>query len=297
MLPIRNHAMNLTRRELLSVMLAASVAPTSRAAATQTTPPDTLRIGLTPVILADQAAFLSRWAAYLAERVDTEIRFLARNDYQVILDMLLEDRIDAAWLCGYPYVLHRPALSLAAVPLYRSEPSYQSYLIRPVGSSLSGWQDMSDKVLAYSDRLSNSGWLVAQTQLMQAGIAPDALKRTFYAHGHRNVAESVAARLADAGTIDGYVWDTMRLQNMEAAQATEVIWRSQPFGFPPILQRVAATHPALPRLQEALLSMHQDDRGQALLGALNLDGFIKGDPELYSTIRHSAERVAEARRH
>jgi phosphonate transport system substrate-binding protein len=38
-----------------------------------------LRIGLTPVILADQVAFLSRWGRYLSARTGCEVSFKARE--------------------------------------------------------------------------------------------------------------------------------------------------------------------------------------------------------------------------
>ena len=89
-----------------------------------------LRIGLTSVILADQVAFLSRWAVYLSARVGCEVVFVARESYQAVLDLLFAGRIDVAWICGYPYVRHQADLSLLAVPLYQDRPLYQSYLIR-----------------------------------------------------------------------------------------------------------------------------------------------------------------------
>lgn len=255
-------------------------------------PPPRLRIGLTPVILADQAAFLARWAAYLSERLGIAVSFVARDEYQPILDLLFGGQLDAAWLCGYPYVRYQSQLRLLAVPLYRGQPTYQAYLIRPLGSSLKAWAELREKVVAYSDRLSNSGWLVAQGQLAEAGVATAELKRAFFAHGHRNVAEAVAARLAHAGSIDGYVWETMRLHGLAAASQTEVVWRSPSHGFPPLVMPAAAEHPALAALQRTLLDMPQDAAGRPLLQALNLDGFVPGRPAMFDSIRTLAQSVA-----
>src|SRR5690606_14906495 len=122
-------------------------------------------------------------------------------------------------------------LSLLAVPSWADEPLYRSYLIRSrrLAPDIQGWHDLRDRVLAYSDPLSNSGWLVAQAQLSRAGLSAGDLRRSFFAHGHRNVAEAVAAGLAHAGSIDGYVWETMRLQGMSAIDDTDVVWRSEEF--------------------------------------------------------------------
>ena len=250
-----------------------------------------LRIGLTPVILADQAAFLSRWAEYLSQRLECPVMFTSRDEYQSILDLLFGGQLDAAWICGYPFVRQQQQLRLLAVPVYQGRPTYQSYLIRWAGSPIQGWADVRGKVFAYSDRLSNSGWLVAQGQLAAAGIGAGDLKRAFFAHGHRNVAEAVAARLADAGSIDGSVWETMRQQKLAAALQTEVVWRSTPHGFPPIVAPVGSEHPQLGALQRVLQSMPNDETGRALLKSLNLDGFLAGSVSMFDSIRALARSV------
>jgi phosphonate transport system substrate-binding protein len=250
-----------------------------------------LRLGLTAVILADQVAFLSRWSRYLSEQAQCEISFVARESYQTILELLFAGDLDAAWICGYPYVRYQADLELLAVPLYQGTPLYQAYLIGSNASQVRGWADLRGKVLAYSDPLSNSGWLVAQTQLAQVGLGARDLKRAFFAHGHRNVAEAVAARLAQAGAIDGYVWETMRLQGMAAVARTEVVWKSAEFGFPPLVVRHGQMGAPAVRLQKALLAMAGNRAGGDLLKALNLTGFIAGTPSLFDSIRQQARRV------
>lgn len=252
-----------------------------------------LRIGLTAVILADQTAFLSRWGRYLTNRVGVPVSFAPRESYQEILDMLFEGKLHAAWICGYPYVLHEGRLRLLAVPLYQGQPTYQSYLIRAVGAdpAISAWEDLKGRVLAYSDPLSNSGWLVAQGQLRKAGLRSTDLKRAFFAHGHRNVVEAVAARLADAGSVDGYVWETMRRQAMPAIERTEVVWKSPAYGFPPIVSPRGDEHQKIGALLAELLRMHDEEEGRTLLASLNLDGFAAGERKLFDGIRQLARLV------
>lgn len=256
-----------------------------------------LRIGLTAVILADQAAFLARWSEYLSRRVGVPVIFVARESYQSILDLLFSEQLDAAWICGYPYVRHQAQLQLLAVPVYQGEPLYQSYLIRTRGGALDlkGWSDLKHRVLAYSDPLSNSGWLVAQAQLRAAGLSARDLKRTFFAHSHRNVAEAVATGLANAGCIDGYVWETMQLQKMASVANTEVIWKSDFYAFPPIVVRQDDRNGALPGLGRALLTMHDEPQGQDLLRALNLNGFTTPAPALFDSIKALLTSVNAAR--
>lgn len=274
------------RRRLLKGIAGLAAAPSLALARNR------LRIGLTAVILADQAAFLSRWADYLSQRLDTQVGFVSRDQYQSVHDLLLTGQIDAAWTCGYPFVRFQSLLQLVAVPLYHGQPTYQSYLIRPLGdATVPGWSALAGKVFAYSDPLSNSGWLVAQGEFARAGIGQRDLKRAFFAHGHRNVADAVASRLADAGSIDGYVWETMKLQGMAGAGQTEVIWKSRLHGFPPLVAAHGTDPARTESLRRSLLDMHKDDAGRTLLKSLNLDGFIAGQVSLFDSIRQLARSV------
>ena len=254
------------------------------------------RIGLTPVILADQAAFLARWSDYLARSLGSPVTFFARESYQGMLNLLFSGQLDAAWICGYPYTRYQLQLQLLAVPLFQGQPYYQAYLIRPKQDKpvIHSWSDLKGRVLAYSDPLSNSGWLVAQAEMHAQGVRPRDLQKSFFAHSHRNVAEAVAARLAHAGAIDGYVWETMRQQQLAGVDHTEVIWRSQPYGFPPIVVRQGARHPQTQKLQKILLGMASEPEGQSLLKALNLTGFEPGRPALFASIARMAAQT-EAR--
>ena len=278
------------RRAVLKLALGAAASIGTAARAADAANDARVRIGLTAVILADQVAFLSRWGQYLSVRTGRPVSFIARESYQGILDLLFGGQLEAAWICGYPYVLHQSRLQLLPMPLYQGKPLYQSYLIRPRGGigantdGVTGWADMKGKVLAYSDPLSNSGWLVPQAQLRAAGVAPRDLRRGFFTHGHRNVAEAVAARLAQAGCIDGYVWETMRRQKMAAVDQTEVVWKSAPYAFPPLVAREGVPADTVQGLCTALLRMKDDSEGRGLLDALNLDGFRQESPKLFDSI-------------
>ena len=92
-------------------------------------PATVLRVGLTPVFLDNQAAFLSRWRERLQQRLQREVRFVQRGSYRDVVALLLQGQLDFAWLCGYPFVRNQRSMKLLAVPLYRGKPLYESYLI------------------------------------------------------------------------------------------------------------------------------------------------------------------------
>lgn len=285
----------MTRRiclAILSILLlwgsAASVAAPTKS------PP--LRIGLTPVFLDDQSAFLGRWSNYLAHKLGRDVVFFKRGSYREISEMLRAGGLDFAWTCGLPYVRNRGTLTLVAAPLYKGRPLYQSYLIVPASDRATrSLRDLRGKVFAFSDPDSNSGYLYPTYLLAQLGESNATFyKKTFFTWAHRKVVEAVASGLADGGAVDGYVWDTLRLYHPELTDRTRIVQRSPEFGHTPIVARKSLRARELLAMRDVLVNMAADAEGRELLRQLNLDGFaFAPDSErLYDGIERMARAVA-----
>lgn len=255
-----------------------------------------VRIGLTPVFLDDQISFTIRWRKWFEERLDRPVSFVQRGNYREIIDLLLAGRVDVAWLCGYPYVLHRRQLRLVAVPLWQGHPLYQSYLIAATGApEIRGLSSLRGKVFAFSDPDSNSGYLYPQFKLKQAGENPAGFfSRTFFTWAHRNVVHAVSDGLADGGAVDGYVWEMLAKHRPEVIKGTRIIDKSPMLGFPPFVARADLPEIEFKRMRAALVDMAVDARGAELLDRLGLEGFTPGHPGLYDGIATMVERVREA---
>lgn len=252
-----------------------------------------LHIGLTPVFLDDQVGFLERWRAYLEARLDQPVRFVQRGSYREVLRLVLAGHVEFAWLCGFPYWRHRDALRLVAVPIYQGAPLYRSYLIRNTHhDAITRFTDLRGKAFAYSDPDSNSGFLYVQHRLREEGVLGEPFfGRSFFTWAHRRVVEAVAVQLAQAGAVDGYVWDVLSRLYPELTGATVILERSPPFGFPPIVATQAADREALARMRGVLLTMHDDRDGAQLLHTLALDGFETGAPALFDGIGRMADEA------
>jgi phosphonate transport system substrate-binding protein len=87
------------------------------------------------------------------------VRLVTRRTYQEITSLLISGQLDAAWICGFPFVAHRARLALVAVPLWQGKPLYRSYLIAARDRQANGLDDLKGDIHAFSDPDSNSGWL------------------------------------------------------------------------------------------------------------------------------------------
>ena len=269
----------MTRRGLLAAGTAAMVA--GRAAGQ-----DVFRLGLTPVFLDNDAAVIEGLRLALAEGMGRPIDLVQRRTYQEITGLLLERSVDAAWLCGYPYLQHADALDLVAVPIWRGGPVYQSYLIVGAGDPATGLGDLRGQSHAFSDPDSNSGYLVTATDLRRTGERPETFfSRAIYTYGHRNVVRAVADGLVRSGSVDGYVWEALASLEPDLTARTRVIARSEWLGFPPVCARhdVIGSEP-VQSLRAALIGMNTTESGRQALSALQLDGFQDAPEGLFDGI-------------
>jgi len=245
-----------------------------------------LSIGTTGVFLDDQLAFLEAWKRYIQARLDWPVAFVQRSSYREITELIVTDRIDFAWVCSPPYVSNRGRVRLLAIPIWRGKPLYQSYVIVPSEDlRTQSILDLGGKIYAYSDPDSNSGWLVPQVELKRAGKDPRTFfRKTFFTWAHRRIVEAVGSNLAQGGSIDGYVWETLHLRHPELTNRTRVAWKSAEFGFPPIIARGTIPENDFRAFRKQLVDMPNDAEGRELLRILNLDGFTPGRDDVFDTV-------------
>jgi phosphonate transport system substrate-binding protein len=270
----------LTRRSLLKAAAATGLYPIHARADVP------LSFGLTPVLLDSDIALLDLLQAYLQEALNRPINLVKRRTYQEITALLLSGELDAAWICGFPFIQHWDRLSLLVVPLYHGKPLYQSYIIVPKNRSVADWRELRGDVHAFSDPDSNSGHLVTWALLAEGKETPQSFfRQTFYTYGHRNVVRAVATGLAQSGSVDGYVWDVISHRDPELALQTKILRRSEWLGFPPVahLKSERDSEP-VQLLSRALQSADQSAKGRELLAMLELDGFAPEPASLFQPI-------------
>ncbi|WP_247890902.1 PhnD/SsuA/transferrin family substrate-binding protein [Azospirillum aestuarii] len=282
-----------TRRSVLRAFSALGLLaiPATVMAASPGLPP--LRFGLTPVFLDSDTELLGALERYLTGRLARPVALVKRRTYQEITTLLLTGQVDAAWICGFPFVQFRDQLSLVAIPVYRSRPLYQSYVIVQAGDAAADLDGARGHVHAFSDPDSNSGFLVTRYLLATRKETPASFfRRSFFTYGHRNVVRAVASGLAQSGSVDGYVWDVMAETEPTLVAGTRVLHRSEWLGFPPIACLAGRRDsPEIQELRKALLAMPEDPVGREVLRTLRLDGFDTAAPSLFDAIAAMSDFV------
>ncbi len=244
------------------------------------------RFGLTPVFLSNDLELLTKLKRYLARQLGREVDLVQRRTYEEITSLLVSGQLDAAWICGFPFVAYRSELSLVAVPVWRGRPLYQSYLIVRKGRTAVDINALRGDVHAFSDPNSNSGYLATTALLAGYKTRPaQFFRQTFFTYGHRNVVRAVASGLAQSGSVDGYVWEVMSEIEPELTSRTEIVHKSDWLGFPPIAcPRSAEISPPVIALRRSLIGMAADPDGRDVLRLLRLDGFAEEPASLFDGI-------------
>lgn len=246
----------------------------------------TIRFAMTPAFLHDQHALLAEWRYYLEARLNRPVEFVQRDRYRDTMDLLQQHKVDFAWICDYPYVMLKKELRLLAVALNEGKPSYRSYLIVPARDSLTrSINDLKGSVFAYADPYSNTGYLVPRFEIKRSGQDPTTFfKRTFFTWSHRKAVDAVAAGLAQGAAVDSYVWDSLNKVRPDITAKTRIAWKSEEYGFPPLVAQSNVPDADFLLMQDVLLNMRNDAHGRRLLERLNLTGFIAGSPRLYDSV-------------
>jgi phosphonate transport system substrate-binding protein len=251
-----------------------------------------IRFGLTPVLLNTDLDLLGLLKDYLENATGYSIELVTRRTYQEISALLISGQLEAAWICGYPFVKYRDYLDLVAVPEWKGRPLYRSYLIVGAERKAEDVPDLKGDIHAFSDPDSNSGYLVTRTLMFELDLDPETFfRKTLFTYGHRNVVRAVAAGLAQSGSVDGYVWEVLRETEPELVNKTRVLRKSELLGFPPIAtSRTLARSPAIASLRAAFLAMRDSAQGRDVLHELRLTGFVDVDASVFDGI---AAKVAE----
>lgn len=260
-------------------------------------PGEPLRIGITGVLVEYNRALNEQMIAYIGEKVDRPVKILHRKSYQEMSDLLERGLVDAAFVCGLPYVIDHEKFGeeLLVSPVFNGKPLYQSYVIVPQDSDAKTLEALRGKLYAFSDPLSNSGKLVPTYRLVTMGETPETFfRRYIFTYSHSANVEAVAVKLVDGASVDSYVWEYLNVVNPQLAAQTKVIERSPYHGMTPVVIRSGFDPSLKRRLRQAFLAMHQDPRGAAILRQLLLDRFEEVPDALYNSIR-SMLKVVERR--
>jgi phosphonate transport system substrate-binding protein len=264
-----------------------------------------------PLRLALSAAFVSesgvgvyqKLADHLAVKMGIPCEFVSGLAYGTINDMLKTGAVDAAFVCGMPYVLERdkpdPSVVLVAAPVmkdarYGGKPQYFSDLIVKKDSPIRSFADLKGKVYVYNDKLSNSGYNMPRYKLVELGETKGYFGKVLRSGSHEESIRMVAQGEADASFVDSLVLDYDRAKGTGYAAAVRVIESRGPSSTCPVVASLKTPEDRRLKLQAALLGMDKDPAGRKILDEALVLRFDKVEDSMYNDIRGWMKAAAAA---
>ncbi len=231
---------------------------------------------------------------YIGKRLGRPVDLVQRRTYAEVNDLIRRNEVDFAFICTRAYVIGKRefGMQLVAIPVVRGSRVYFSEIIVRRGAPYTRVEDLRGAVFAFTDPLSNTGYLYPVYLLSTLGERPETFfSRTFFTYSHDNAIYAVADGIADAAAVDSLVLDYALKRRPDLRERLRTIHRSPPFGMPPVVTGPDVRPQLKARVQHILFTAHEDPEGQAALAALDIDRFVPADDAAYDTIREMEAAV------
>jgi len=250
--------------------------------------------------IAMSAAFVSqdgmkdykRWCNWLAKKTGAKFEFIEGLGYEEISAMMADGAVDLGFICGYPYVLLRdrpnPSVELLAAPIpsgkkYADKPQYFSELIVRKGSPYHSLGDLRGRTYVFNEETSNSGYIMARYRMKDKtnGFFHQVLR----SGSHEESIRMVASGQADASFVDSLVLDYEKSISTAESKNVTVIERVGPAGIVPLVVSTKIPTDLRKKWKEAVIHMHDDPEGKAILASMYLKRFEAVADSNYDNIR------------
>lgn len=206
------------------------------------------------------------------------------------------------FMCGYPYASAPATPQLLAAPVpsharYDGRPVYFTAFIVRADAPVQSLAQTFGGRLACMLPESNSGYNAPRHYLMR--LAPPGTQALYRPAAMatptpREVIDAVLAGDAEAGVIDSYVMDLLHRYDPGLAAQLKTLALTPPAPIPVLVASAGADTRQCARVREALLEMHEDAAGTALLASLGLARFVAVQPADYACLLAMADEADRA---
>ncbi|MEH1843348.1 MAG: PhnD/SsuA/transferrin family substrate-binding protein [Nostoc sp.] len=204
-------------------------------------------------------------AAYLSRVLKVEVQ-LQPGEYDPLEDpLLLQDKIDLAFICGLPLIRYSQIVSnqfqtLVAPVMqssrYSNSPIYYADVVVNANSNIKKFTDLAGKTFCYNDLGSNSGYNLLCYRLIQERYPESFFGKILQSGSHQHSISWVVEGLADCASIDSVVLEQELKDFPELLQHLRVVEVLGPSPMPPL---VVAQRLGIFLIQQMQLALLQPD--------------------------------------
>jgi phosphonate transport system substrate-binding protein len=225
---------------------------------------------------------------YISDKIGQPVEMLYRKTYDEMDRMLEQGEVDAAFICGAPYIENKRnfGAELLVAPQVDGSPFYRSFIIVHRDSDILSFDDLKGRRFAFTDPKSNSGKLYPTYLLARNGQKlEDFFGNYVYSYSHNKSIELVSKKEVDGAAVESLIYEYMLEKKSPYVQQTRVIDQSQYFGSPPLVSTTKTSTFIKEKITEIMLNMHKDPRGGEILAGMLIEKFVRGKDKNYDSIR------------
>lgn len=257
----------------------------------QTSLPDTLKIGILP----DQntATIIELYQPliiYLRNELDVDINLVAASNYEELLDMFVNNKIDLANFGALTYLQAKNQIPVKTVVMRDIDARFTSYFIVGKDLDYKSLTETKGLSLAFGSKLSTSGHMMPRYFLIEQEIQPENFFSSItYSGKHDKTVQLVAENKADVGAVNAQIYDKLLIENNQFAQQTRFIWET-----PPYIDYMWAiqnhySNETVAKVRDAFLDLsYNNPQHQIILDNLGCKGFLPVVDEDFREIENLA---------
>jgi phosphonate transport system substrate-binding protein len=234
---------------------------------------------------------------FISQKLNRPVHIIQRKTYAEINSLLSQNKIDLAFICSGAYVSaleENLPIQILAIPIIDSKAYYYAYIIVNKDSKISEFSELKDKSFAYTDPLSNTGYLYGLSKIKELKQNPqNFFSKTIFTSGHDYSIQAVQRKIVDGATVNSLIYDYISKKYPERVTNIKIIYKSEPFGIPPIVIRNDLGLGLKRKLSKLFINLHLDPQGKEILKKLMIDRYSVPDSTDYSTIIQNSRNVGK----
>lgn len=247
-----------------------------------------LNFAIASMISPDETFFLYKdFGKYIEQKVGKKINPIFRRNYSEINKLIETGRVDFASICtGALIYLDNKRYDILGVPVVKGKSTYRSFIIVNKKTKIETISDLKGKVFAFTDRLSNSGFIYPTYLILkEVGVKPDKFfKKIFFTNSHDKSIYLVNIGLIDGAAVDSLVYDFIKQNEPDKVKNIKIIHKSDEFLSPPFVASTYMSKDLRDKIRKVLLNMHKDGEGKSILKKLKIERFILPDYKLLKKV-------------
>ncbi len=287
-------ALSASCRDEVAVLNFAERVPTRAAVARPSR--QQLRVAIAAMISPKEtAAQYEKVVSELGKALKEPTSLVHGRTYGHVNELFDAGKLDLAFLCtgGYLALKKRtPGVTVLAVPQVDGKTTYESLVIVRVGSPATRFADLRGAAFAFTDPLSQTGYLYPASRVKQLGETKDSFFSSYtFVGSHDRAIRAVQGGQRSAAAVDSLVFRYFAKHAPDRVRGLRVLERSPAFGMPPVVASARIPAARQRRWRSALLQLHRRASARDALRALGIDRFVTPRPSLYRTARELYDRA------